>query len=467
MNNLQGGQGWRGQRASPSLGISSLVLGVVTFVTCWIPLVGILSIPMAGLGFLLGIAGLVGSVKRQGRGIGFAIAGSATCLLALVVSLAINWIILIAFWDVIIGRYLVNQTVTPLADPCPDQPQPGAEPGWPDASDDAVRQGDLRVRIDDLSRQPGAKELHIHVGLENVGNSRKIDYQGWGVANAPTLTDNFGNAYRQMPGHELRETLHPGKSVHDVLVFEAPLANVQYLRLKLPASAFGGWGRLQLEIPRSLLISKTARSLGAGVIPELGQLLANPSCRVRLRVVLALGQLGPAAVPELTRALRDQEAMVREAAATALSKVGPQAAVPELTRALRDQEAVVRVAAALALSRVGPQARGALPELLQAREDANVSVSQAAAQALSKIGPLTPAEIPILATALKSQSEPVRVYAIGQFSVLGQAGKSELLVLIQALADPNADVRRVAAEILEKFSFITHLSRKLFGAILN
>lgn len=60
--------------ASNSLGISSLVIGILSFFICWIPFLGF---GLSGLGFLLGVAAIVMSMSRKGSGIGYGIAGVA------------------------------------------------------------------------------------------------------------------------------------------------------------------------------------------------------------------------------------------------------------------------------------------------------------------------------------------------------------------------------------------------------
>jgi hypothetical protein len=77
----------------------------------------------------------------------------------------------------------------------------------------------------------------------------------------PRLTDNLGNRYKRITfglgttvvGRVNQESIHPGKTVDDVLVFEEPLANADVLRLGLPASAFGGTGEIKFEIPKSMI----------------------------------------------------------------------------------------------------------------------------------------------------------------------------------------------------------------------
>jgi hypothetical protein len=75
------------QRAS-SLGITSLILGVVAFCFCWIPFIGMLTIPVSLLGVIFGSMGIVIAGRRQWSGIGFPIAGLVMGLFALVIGLA-------------------------------------------------------------------------------------------------------------------------------------------------------------------------------------------------------------------------------------------------------------------------------------------------------------------------------------------------------------------------------------------
>jgi hypothetical protein len=77
----------------------------------------------------------------------------------------------------------------------------------------------------------------------------------------PTLTDNFGNGYKQVnfglgsrvDGQVHSESIYPGKAISDLLVFEKPLDTAQYLLLELPAKNFGGQGRLRFKIPKSMI----------------------------------------------------------------------------------------------------------------------------------------------------------------------------------------------------------------------
>jgi hypothetical protein len=72
-----------------SLGIASLVLGVLAFIVSLIPLAGLAGVVAGGLGLLLGVSGLCVALVRNGTSIGFSIAGS--CLSVLAINIAMFW----------------------------------------------------------------------------------------------------------------------------------------------------------------------------------------------------------------------------------------------------------------------------------------------------------------------------------------------------------------------------------------
>ena len=85
---------------SNSLGIASIILGILAFLICWIPFVGVISILLGGIGAILGIIGLVLSMKRSGSGIGYPIAGLAINGLSIGVALLITGALASAFDDI-------------------------------------------------------------------------------------------------------------------------------------------------------------------------------------------------------------------------------------------------------------------------------------------------------------------------------------------------------------------------------
>jgi hypothetical protein len=302
-------------RIALGLGIPSLILGMIAFLFSWIPLVGLLSMPLSGLGLVLGIAGLVVAIIQRGRGMGFPIAGFAVSLVALVIGV---------FWLGLLGAVFKGtetavkqsgvQDIIAATGTGPSQeqdsvpprkPSPEKETPWTDASKGGTQQGEIRVQLggivvrnvrirDVLGEETVSptKNLTIQVFIHNTSTTRKIDFQGWSGAgfnalaltdllggagqskanvtdtvaasgrNAASLKDNFDNPYKrvsldlgaQIPGQVHAATsIYPGESVEDLLVFEPPIDKIQFLRLELPAAAFGGTGNLRLQIPKGMI----------------------------------------------------------------------------------------------------------------------------------------------------------------------------------------------------------------------
>ncbi|NIA07653.1 MAG: hypothetical protein GWP14_08490 [Actinobacteria bacterium] len=73
-------------KTTSGLGVAALVLGILACLTCWIPLVGTLSMPLSGLGLLFGIIGVVASVIGRKSALGFPMAGVVVSLIALVLA---------------------------------------------------------------------------------------------------------------------------------------------------------------------------------------------------------------------------------------------------------------------------------------------------------------------------------------------------------------------------------------------
>lgn len=171
-------------------------------------------------------------------------------------------------------------TASPRGDPPPtigQIPSPGESPPdeeWAD-SRNALRQRDLEVKIteatvsfvplEDFSNRSGkSKErlLMIRLEITNTSSSRKVDYRGRGapfadVLSRASLRDEKGNHYKRCDfGFANRvvgqvrdaESIYPGKSLSDVLVFERPVDGFATLLFELPANAFGGSGKLRFKI---------------------------------------------------------------------------------------------------------------------------------------------------------------------------------------------------------------------------
>lgn len=102
----------------------------------------------------------------------------------------------------------------------------------------------------------------ISINLMNTASNKKSEYKTWNgedfafTRDYAALTDNHGNIYKRVSfgitenivGAIDTATLYPGEAITDVLVFERPVANFEYLELELPSSNFGGSGMVRFRI---------------------------------------------------------------------------------------------------------------------------------------------------------------------------------------------------------------------------
>jgi hypothetical protein len=260
-----------------STGLVSFLLGSLALLTAAIFHSGLLTFLLGLLALLLGVAGCL-LVWRRKRYPVLAAAGLMVGLAATLVA---------AFAPHVLG-------LSPLRSPQPFatrgepavlalsgqgdlRPAAAGETLWADASKDALHQGDVRLRVvwamvgavpfeRTQGRRPAAERgLVIRLRVTNAGITRALPYTGWAgedMPEAPLLRDNQGKSYhlktfptdRRVVGRALKSSIPSGKSVEDVVVFEAPPSTVEWLRLELPAAAAGGDGRLRIEIPKRMIV---------------------------------------------------------------------------------------------------------------------------------------------------------------------------------------------------------------------
>jgi len=138
-----------------------------------------------------------------------------------------------------------------------------------------VRVKVMAVAIDAVKGEDG-KRLHptqqqlvINITVENLSKGN-ITYRGAGDPStkfgerASRLTDDVGKPYRvvdfgkttPISGQLGTTEISPDGSVADVLVFDRPSGNTQWLKLELPGANFGGTGRVKMKIPMSFVVVK-------------------------------------------------------------------------------------------------------------------------------------------------------------------------------------------------------------------
>jgi hypothetical protein len=250
-------------------GAFAFLCGSVAVLAVSVPPANVLVVPLSALGTLLGLIGLA-SLAWKSSGVHFPVAG-------LVVSVSVG--VFALFWPGVLGlpvhgpESAANMpTVVSLRHPNEKALAP-REQAWADAGQQAVQQGDVRVRLESAvvkrvqlehaggKQLSSQKQLILRLRISNAGYSRILEYGGWDAA-AARLTDRSGKEYRAQtfgPGFRIvgqlnHAALAPGKWAEEVLVFEAPPASAAALRLELSLTAFGGSGTLPLEIPRRLIL---------------------------------------------------------------------------------------------------------------------------------------------------------------------------------------------------------------------
>jgi HEAT repeat protein len=341
-----------------------------------------------------------------------------------------------------------------------------------------ARAGDVRVSVssavvDVVSGTEGGadfrsadKLLAVKVRIDNLSESRKVEYTGWGADTGgdelPRLTDELGHAYklvtfggdRRVTGQVRSETIGPKKAITDLIVFDPPAEDVQLLKLELPARNVGGSGKLGLKLPRSSILFGAQEVEKSRSVPQLMEALKNPDAKTRLSAANALGSRGPAAAlaaEQLGATLKDRDAAVRLAAAQALGRIGPtaHAAYAPLVRALGDEDPAVSKAARESLDKVGRPFREDIPKLSAALKDPSPAARTFALQTLLGMELDVKTAAPLYAALLKDEDKNLRLEAARALGKVGPKGHdAAFAALMEAQKDRDPEVRRAAAEAL-------------------
>lgn len=237
------------KRGVSPLGIASLVLGIIACIFCWIPLLGLLVLPLALIGLLLAIVGLVMAGVSKKTEFAFPVSGLIVCLLSAFLAIAIMGSIAKAF----VKGHQTNQEQVSNSNNKSD-----SSGEW--AKSAVVKQGDIKVSIKRVTVPSGAP-MQITLSVANLSTTKKIDFTGWsGVkidvdGSSASLTDNNQNNYKRITeGMAPNSTIYPQQEASDTIAFETPVENIQWLHLELPARNFGGSGMLRFEISNDKII---------------------------------------------------------------------------------------------------------------------------------------------------------------------------------------------------------------------
>jgi hypothetical protein len=233
------------KRGASPLGIASLVLGIIACIFCWIPLLGLLVLPLALIGLLLAGVGIIMAGVNKKTGFVFPVSGLIVCLLSGFIAIAITGSVAAIFAH---GKQTNQEQVSNSGQQVTSSP---AE-NWSKSS--IVKQGDIKVAIKRVSLPNETPAIQIELSVANLSTTKKVDFTGWsGVelgidASSASLTDNNQNNYKRITdGMAPDNTIYPQQEATDTISFETPVENIQWLHLELPAKNFGGSGMLRFE----------------------------------------------------------------------------------------------------------------------------------------------------------------------------------------------------------------------------
>ncbi|HEX8200752.1 MAG TPA: hypothetical protein VF590_09710, partial [Isosphaeraceae bacterium] len=175
-----------GRRAN-RLGIASLVLGILALLISWIPILGLAAWPLAGIGIILGIVGIVLAARTRRVGYASAITGTVLGVAAIGVTVVVSSLL---------GRALREarrqadadlaklQQVAPPAGPLPaptllpPEPAKAAAPAAPDGTIAGLdRNGDGRLSADEVP-----EERRVQFGAIDADRDGYVDAGEWARA---------------------------------------------------------------------------------------------------------------------------------------------------------------------------------------------------------------------------------------------------------------------------------------------
>jgi hypothetical protein len=234
-------------------------------------------IPLAGIGLLLGMAGIVRASGKQQVWPGYA--GALGCgLLLLVACFAPG--LLGPVYESYRGSTRQDPNVVRVVTHAGRPQDPSDTPEGVDASRAGLQQGNLRVAVSAVTRltieppkkskEPARQYLVIRLRVEKTASGSDFASPQWTDQQRQEkpqviLTDNLGTAYTAQSvnlntdetGRGHQSQVFPVAASDPVYVFNASPTGVESLTLEVPTSAWGGNATFKFTIPRSMLRSET------------------------------------------------------------------------------------------------------------------------------------------------------------------------------------------------------------------
>lgn len=264
-------------------------MSLLALAFCWLPFLGLLTIPLAAIAIILAGVGFVISLTRKGKGVVASIAAGIVGSIAIIVSIistgaAIetgNQALLAATQSAdrsmppasAFAPAALPSTTAPQESPAENDPGPPSDPLGP-------RQlGDVRITVttarigkvplQSLFNGKGDstdEQMMITIKIENTSQTKKINYRTFDPDfsigdDMAVARDNHDNIYKRVDfgtakpaGKNEDVSIYPGKSIEDVLVFEVPIDGVEFVKLDLPGRPVGESGEISFWILPSEIV---------------------------------------------------------------------------------------------------------------------------------------------------------------------------------------------------------------------
>jgi hypothetical protein len=268
------------RRIQPA-GLVALFLAAAALLCASTSALCFLVVPLAILGLLGGLIGVLLARTNGGARLAFASAAAVVACLVLGTALFAPGLLGPTYFA---SRQKHEEDLTTIrAVPLPGRPPEGELPGpdWVDASRFALQQGRLRVQVatvtvgpllapESTKKKANPEEflvIRLRANRVEAGHEFAIDQARWpghrGERPRPTLTDNTGKVYRERnvltdPESVGKSTLFPVAVVDETFAFEAPPPGVEQWRLEVPAALWQGNGTFRFTIPATLATRSAA-----------------------------------------------------------------------------------------------------------------------------------------------------------------------------------------------------------------
>lgn len=242
------------QKKTNGLGIASTIIGFLGIFLAFIPFCGIFTgITFGIFGGILGFVGFFAAISDKRTSIAFPLVGIAMCVLAIVFSFAFTGMLVNSVNNSVQEAQKQNEIEEKETEQ--KAPMLGKNHLIGPFDDIVVHIVDYGVSHIDLngSRDKSEELLWVKINVINKSKTRKIEYSTWNLndfsEHDAEASDSFGNDLDRIgfflsypkDGNE-REDIYPGEKIQDVLAFQKPVKNSDYILISLSRENVEGSG---------------------------------------------------------------------------------------------------------------------------------------------------------------------------------------------------------------------------------